>query len=217
MLTLLFRDVWKQVDLNWKQVEIISLHEQVFHLFWKKRFLRALYWTDWRAEMKEYVRYTFLAVSQRSDFDKFRELMHLILAAFQHLKWLWLAQWGTLATSSKQEVIFVSDWPRRGGGDVFTSAWFLLELFSSSFTTAAHPASPKYLQNGINLCCGIKCERMLTKSICMTLACWCHLGMVHYELQGRRGWFLCFVLKGRNVIAAFLSHKGKKRSFSREM
>lgn len=106
-----------------------------FSLVQENAIFQALYWTNCHVEMKEYdpVRYTFLAVCQRSDFDKFMELMHLILASSQHLKWLWLAQWGTPATSSKQEVIFVSDWPRRGG----TTCLLLPGFYSNSFHHAS--------------------------------------------------------------------------------
>lgn len=120
-----------------------------FSLVQENAIFQALYWTNCHVEMKEYdpVRYTFLAVCQRSDSDKFMELMHLILASSQHLKWLWLAQWGTPATSSKQEVIFVSDWPRRGGRRVycclvFTPTLFIMPQFCGSSSVAQ--ISPKW-------------------------------------------------------------------------
>lgn len=104
---LLFRNVVKQADLIWKQVEILECRinewAKMFACFIKQEFY-SLRWKNWHVEIKNMIWQDahFLAVSQRSVFDKFRELMHLISAEFQHLKWLWLAQWGTPNTSSKQ-------------------------------------------------------------------------------------------------------------------
>lgn len=152
----------------------------------------------------------FLAASQRSDFDKFRDLLCLIFSCFPASKMTLIGPVGDASDKLKTRNHICQWLAQMEAGDVFTAAWFL--LLSSRFTTRG--AWLKYLQNGNNLYVVALNVHACSQSPSVWRRHvdagdgWCSL----YCWGGERG-FCRFEHKSRNFIAALHLIEARKGHF----